>query len=254
MKDRERLIVGGLTALLILLWLGFLLHGEPRFAGSLWGGLLGVAGALLMVVPLVYLVVKRVPPLRGAVTKRGVTMRTLLSWHIYAGILGPILAVLHTGHKFVSPLGIGLTSLMLVVVLSGFVGRYLLSHCSEEIKEKQKMLAQMEAAYHQTGTELVGHPEQAALVQPLGGLWSRLVAGAFIAATHGSAGPLPAPVRAVRLAESMSDLEYAIKTHATFKRLFAYWLSLHIVISLGLYLLLGLHVWAGIHFGLRWFQ
>ena len=58
----------------------------------------------------------------------------------------------------------------------------------------------------------------------------------------------------MRLAESMADLEYAIKTHETFKRWFAAWLKLHIVISLILYGLLALHIWAGIHFGLRWFS
>jgi hypothetical protein len=60
-------------------------------------------------------------------------------------------------------------------------------------------------------------------------------------------------VRALRLAESMADLEYAIKTHETFKRWFSRWLKFHIVISVILYVLLALHVWSGIHFGLRWF-
>jgi hypothetical protein len=51
MKEREPFIVGGLVALLLVLWLGFLFHASPRFAGSLWGGVFGVSGALLMLVP-----------------------------------------------------------------------------------------------------------------------------------------------------------------------------------------------------------
>jgi hypothetical protein len=65
---------------------------------------------------------------------------------------------------------------------------------------------------------------------------------------------MPASTRAVRLTESIADLEYAIKAHETFKDWFATWLKFHIVISFILYGLLALHVWAGIYFGLRWFS
>ena len=112
-----------------------------------------------MLVPLAYLIVKRVGPLKRAVTRR-VSLRTLLAWHIYAGILGPILGLLHTGHKFVSPLGIALTAMMIVVVLSGFIGRYLLGRTGQTIREKREMLTDLELAYRQTAGELAAHPEQ----------------------------------------------------------------------------------------------
>jgi hypothetical protein len=253
MKDRERLVITGLIGGLLLLWLGFLVHSAPHFAGSPWGGVLGVSGALLILVPLAYMIVKRIPPLKQVVTQR-VSMRTLLTWHIYAGIVGPILAILHTGHKFESSLGIALTAMMLLVALSGFVGRYLMSQFSQSIREKRELLTQLEVAYRQSAGELAAHPEQAALLRPLAGFWSRLVAGVFLGRSETGLGGLTAPVRALRLAESMADLEYAIKTHETFKRWFASWLRFHIVISFILYGLLALHVWAGIHFGLRWFS
>jgi hypothetical protein len=252
MKERDRLVVTGLVALLLLLWLGFVVHRSPRFAGSPWGGVLGVVAALLMLAPLAYMIIKRIPRLKKKVTQR-VSMRTLLAWHIYAGILGPILAILHAGHKFESPLGIALTAMMILVVLSGFVGRYLISRFSQEITEKKAMLTPLETAFHQTASELRGQPEQVALLRPFAGFWSRVVAGVFMAAPETSPPVMAAPVRALRLAESIADLEYAIKTHQTFKRWFAGWLKFHIVISLVLYVLLGLHIWAGIHFGLRWF-
>ena len=110
MKERERTVVTGLVVLMLVVWIGFLFHRSPRFAGSFWGGLLGVSGALMMLVPLAYLFVKRIKWLRSRVKKR-VSMRTLLAWHVYAGIIGPILVLLHTGHKFVSPLGITLTTM-----------------------------------------------------------------------------------------------------------------------------------------------
>lgn len=253
MKERERLVITGLVALLLILWLGFEVHSSPRFAGSAWGGVLAVSGTVLMLVPLAYMIVKRVPPLKRRVTQ-WVSMRTLLAWHIYAGILGPVLAILHTGHKFQSTLGIALTAMVLIVVLSGFVGRYLMSQFSQEIGEKKAMLIKLETAYQETARDLVGHPEQVAMLRPMAGFWSRLVAGVFVPAPESSRVTFDAPVRAFRLAESMADLEYAIKTHEMFKRWFAGWLKWHITISFVMYMLLALHVWAGIHFGLRWFS
>ena len=181
-------------------------------------------------------------------------MRTLLAWHIYAGVLGPILVLLHTGHKFQSPLGIALTAMTLIVVVSGFVGRYLMSQFSQTIREKKEMLTQMELAYRATATELAERPEQAAVLGPWSGFFARLAAAPFAIPNETGSGGIPAAVRAVRLSDSMADLEYAIKTHETFKRWFAGWLKFHIVISFVLYGLLTLHVWAGIHFGLRWFE
>ncbi len=251
MKERDRLAATGLVALMLVLWLGFLVHRSPRFAGSAWGGVLGVSGALVMLVPLAYTVVKRIPPLKRAVTPR-VSLRTLLAWHIYAGILGPILGLLHTGHKFDSPLGIALTAMMLLVVLSGFVGRYLMNQVSADLREKKELLTGLELAYRETAGELAAHPDQAALLRPVSGFWTRLAAGLLVSDDRASlAAP---PIRALRLAESMADLEYAIRNHEALKRAFARWVTFHVVTSLALYALLALHVWAGIHFGLRWFS
>ena len=253
MKERERLVITGLVVLALMLWLGFLVHRDSRFAGSFWGGVLGVSGGILLLVPLLYSLVKRVKWVQERVW-RWVSMRTLLSWHIYAGILGPILALLHTGHKFNSPLGIALTAMMLVVVLSGFTGRYLMGYFSHELLEKRQLLDALKAAYDQTADELSRQPEQAALLGTFSGFFSRVLAGVFIPSPATEPGGMALPVRALRLAESMADLEYAIKTHETFKRWFTYWLKFHIVISVILYVLLALHVWSGIHFGLRWFS
>mgnify|MGYP000875004241 CR=1 FL=1 len=251
MKEGKHLIVSGLVALLLILWLGFLVHRSPRFAGSEGGHLLGIAGASLMLVPLLYMIVKRVPPLRKVVTRR-VSLRTLLALHIYAGVIGPILVLLHTGHKFVSPLGIWLTAMTIIVVLSGFTGRILLRRFSQEIRERKEMLTHLELAYRETATELAAHPEQTAVLQPFSGFLTRLAAGFFLASGRAGAGTMSASVRALRLSESIADVEYAIKTHQTFKRWFGSWLKLHIAISFILYGLLALHVWAAIHFGLRW--
>lgn len=251
MRERERVIVGGLVVLMLILWLGFSVHRSPQFAGSLIGGMLAVAGSLLMLVPLVYLVVKRVGPFKRWAA-RLVSMRTLLAWHIYAGVLGPILVLLHTGHKFNSPLGIALTGMTLLVVASGFIGRYLLERFSQTIREKREMLTQLQVACRETAGELAAHPEQVAVLRPFAGLFSRWVGSAVLRSGRGDRSA-PVALRALTLSASIADLEYAIKTHELFKRAFGWWLKFHIAIAFVLYALLALHVWAGIHFGLRWF-
>ncbi len=124
MRDREWTIVTSLVLLMLIVWLGFLFHRSPRFAGSLTGSILGASGTILMFVPLAaYCIVKRVKTIKRRVTG-WVSMRTLLAFHLYTALLGSILVLLHTGHKFVSPLGMALTAMVLLVVLSGFIGRY----------------------------------------------------------------------------------------------------------------------------------
>jgi hypothetical protein len=248
MREREPLLAGGLVALMLALWLGFLAHTDPRFAGSAWGGVLGVAGALAMTASLAYGLVKRVGPVRRWVTAR-VSMRAVLGWHMYLGLGGAILGLLHTGHKFESALGVALTAAMLVVVLSGYVGRHLMKQIALEVNEKKALLTRLELAYRETAAELAAHPEQVALLRPWAGFWGRFLASLFFPRTV----PAPAAVRAVGLAESMADLEYSIKSHETLRRWFAGWFRIHIASCVVMYLLLGLHVWAGVRYGLRWF-
>lgn len=249
MRERNELPVTGLVILLLILWLGFAFHHSPRFAGSLAGGVLAVTGSALMLVPLAYLIVKRIKPLKAYVTAR-VPMHTLLAIHVYAGVIGPILVILHTGHKFESHLGIALTAMTIVVVLSGFTGHFLMNRFSQTIREKQGILTQLELAYRETAAELAANPEQLAVMRPLSGILGRL----FFRTRGSIPGAMSAQFRALRLSESIADVEYAIRTHETFKRAFKIWLRLHIILSFTLYVLLGLHVWASIHFGLRWFS
>lgn len=249
MKERERIIIGALTTLLVLVWLTFAVHRSPRFAGSATGGAFAVAGTAFMLVPLAYMVVKRVELLKRWVTST-VPMRRLLTWHVYAGVIGPVLVLIHTGHRFESVLGIVLTALTLTVTTSGFVGRYLMSFLGKELREQRKTLAGMQSAYADLGQELQRAEPSALIAQP--GIKARVFASLF--ADDADVGDALPVVRAVRLAESISDTEFAIRSNEAFKRAFSFWLKFHIVISLVLYVLIALHIWAGIHFGLRWFE
>lgn len=244
MKDRERFIITELVVFLVILWLGFLVHQSPRFAGSFTGGMLGISGAALMLVAMAHMIVKRIAPLKQLVTNY-VPMRTLLSIHVHAGVIGAILGLLHTGHKFQSHLGIALTAVMLVVVPSGYVGRYLLSQSAGTIHEKRELLTNLQLAFRRAATQLASQGT-ALLSRP--SLISLLSFGTF----RGNAAPRA--IRVTDLAESIADVEYALDHHERFRRAFSIWLKVHIAFSFAFLLLLALHIWAALHFGLRWFS
>lgn len=251
MQEREEILVGGLVALMLVIWLGYELHESPRFAGSFWGGMLALGGGALMLVPAIYVPIKRVKWLRKRATK-WVSMRTILALHIYAGVIGPILVLLHTGHKFESVLGIVLTALTLIVVVSGFVGRYLLSRLGRSVREADGVIKELRAQRELAGQELLRTDGSAELKQAttVGGMLRRVL---FRSPDLGVATASPV-ARVVELSEALAETEYSRQLGARVKSTFQAWLKLHIVLSCSLYLLMGLHVWASLHFGLRWFE
>lgn len=88
-------------------------------AGSLFGHLIGVAGFLLMLVTeTLYSFRKR--------SRRAFwgPMAAWLQFHIFTGLVGPYMVLLHVSWKFNGLAGATML-LTILIVLSGFVGRYL---------------------------------------------------------------------------------------------------------------------------------
>ena len=251
-RERERSVVTGIGVLLLLLWIGFAVHRSPSFPGSLRGFVLAVSGAALMVLPsLAYAFVKRVRPLKRWISPRAPLPR-LLAWHVYAGIVGAVLALLHSAHRFDSPLGIALTATMLLTIFSGYVGRHFLRHISVEVREKQQLLDQLIATYNHLARETAAQPVRLAVLAVSSNLWSRVRRRVISAGRTGEDRFLQQAHRAVQVADSIADLEYSIKAHQLLKRRSRVWLAAHIVTSIAFYVLLALHVWAAFYFGLRW--
>ena len=247
MKDRERIVVTGVVGLLLLAWLGFLVHRSPRFPGSGVGLVFGIAAAVLMLLPLAYTVAKRIPFLNARITPH-VSMQSLLAMHVYAGILGPLLAIIHAGHKFDSWLGIALITVMLLVVVSGFSVRYLLTFVAHEIKDKLSLLQTARGDLDSAWGALENAPAEMKFLPKAPMLAAGVASLGFDIGSRGPAGEV------TRIAESVADLEYSVRMHEFFKRWFGRALKLHIGLSIVLYLLLALHIGSGIYFGLRWLQ
>lgn len=151
MKPRGLLdvvVLAGLSGVLVALWLlsaqdGWAYYSTPlsirgysaahrvlRPSGTV-GHLLGVGGTLLLFATLAYLARRRVKGLARA----GPVARWL-EVHIFCGVFGPILVTFHTSFKFNGVVSVAFWSMVLVVV-SGFVGRYLYVRIPKTIRGEE---------------------------------------------------------------------------------------------------------------------
>ncbi|MBT3216971.1 MAG: hypothetical protein HOD97_06305 [Candidatus Marinimicrobia bacterium] len=87
--------------------------------GGTMGHGLGILGGSMMIIMFVYSLRKRIKFFQ----KWG-KLPTWLNYHIFLGIVGPILVTLHTAFKFGGLVSISYWS-MVAVALSGFIGRYI---------------------------------------------------------------------------------------------------------------------------------
>lgn len=228
MQRQERSAAIGIFVLLVVFWLGFLVHRSPALPGSAWGGFFGVTAAVFMLVPLAYTLVKRTARLRRAFTQR-YSFSSLPQAHVYFGLIGALLALIHSGHKFQSTLGVALTALMLLVVFSGFIGQYYLRHVADDIREKQAQLGVLWRTLESRSQALASGPLEPSV-------------------------SMQAAAELLPLATATADLQYSVQFQERVRQLFKLWLNVHIACSVLFYLLLTLHIWAGIYFGLRWFE
>jgi hypothetical protein len=141
--------------------------------------------------------------------------------------------------------------MVLLVVLSGFIGRYLMSHISRSLREKEQRLRGLQLLFEQMGDGLTHRKvEPTSIRSTVGRAWSWLGGQSQ---TEKSASSVSAVVGGI------ADLEYSIAVHGWMKNgwmknCFQKWLRFHLVISGVLGVLLALHACSGVYYGLRWFQ
>jgi hypothetical protein len=88
-------------------------------AGELFGHVLGIFGFILMLMTeVLYSLRKRTRSARWG------RMSNWLQFHIFTGLVGPFMVLLHTSWKFNGLAG-ATTLLTLIIVVSGFIGRYI---------------------------------------------------------------------------------------------------------------------------------
>lgn len=88
-------------------------------AGELFGHMLGIFGFILMLMTeTLYSLRKRTRSARWG------KMSSWLQFHIFTGLVGPYMVLLHTSWKFNGIAGVT-TLFTVIIVVSGFIGRYI---------------------------------------------------------------------------------------------------------------------------------
>jgi hypothetical protein len=112
-------------------------HQWLRPSGTV-GQWMGIAGLLLMFVPMLYAIRKH-----SARLARFGSMKAWLELHIFCGIIGPVLVTYHTSFKFNGIVSVAYW-MMVVVASSGFVGRYLYVRIPRSLRGTELTLSEVQ--------------------------------------------------------------------------------------------------------------
>jgi hypothetical protein len=225
-------------------------------AGGSVGHKLGIAGASMMVLMLLYSVRKRV----GALRRLGPLGRWL-DVHIYLGVFGPLLVVLHSTFKVQGLVALSFWS-MVVVALSGVLGRYLYLQIPRTRAGEELALAELEAEDRDLSAQLrerfrldearlagldalVAVPARTGLVGGFVRLVTddlRLRAGLRRFARGCRSVPRPVVREFERVVRRKANVHRRILLWNRVHELFHYWHVLHKPFALVMYLFLIVHV------------
>jgi hypothetical protein len=242
--------------------------GSIPGASGFFGHSLGILGFILMLMTeTLYSLRKRTRQARWG------KMSSWLQFHIFTGIVGPYLVLLHSSWKFNGLAGV-LTLLTGVIVLSGFVGRYLFTSIPRTVDGAAMEFGELERIIQSTEEELRAllqtRPELASLQMatsrvpsPRHGGELRLVLGRGIddlrhrlrwwrARRH-----MPVDVRAPAarfeaLLKRRRTLERQGATLVLARRLLSLWHAVHIPIGITLFGVAFIHIMAAIYYATLW--
>ena len=240
------------------------MHAAFRQSGSL-GHLLGILGALFMLLLLLYSIRKR---FRFA--RRWGNLNVWLSAHIFLGFAGPVLVLFHTAFKFSGIVSISFWSMTLVVV-SGILGKYIFELIPHSISGMELSRIEMEAeeigitfemrrlipaghSFWQGLADLEGRPRPASLLEPVRLLFEpsalRRHLGRMLRSSPGidrrqRRNLVKLVVRRHMLARKANLLQQTMK-------ILHYWHLVHKPFVIIMFLILLLHVYVTVRMGYSW--
>jgi len=216
MLDRSRELLYALVAVVFITIVYFLMltltRGIPA-ASSFYGHSMGILGFVLMLMTeSLYTLRKRRKNARWG------KMARWLEFHIFTGIVGPYLVLLHSSWKFNGLAGVVML-LTGVIVASGFIGRYIYTAVPRTSDGIELSLAEIEARITALD-EQISHPS-----------------GSVLTADE-----------IQRLTRQRGNLHRQAGRVVMMRSLLALWHTVHIPIGMGLFALAFLHAGAAIYF------
>lgn len=186
-------------------------------ASSLFGHSLGITGFILMLMTeTLYSIRKR---MRKASWGR---MSAWLQFHIFTGLVGPFMVLLHSSWKFNGLAGIVML-LTVVIVASGFIGRYIFTSIPRTID----------------GVEIEAHT----LESEIAALEEEIQKGQIPGLDR-----KPKNKEIQRLVKRKRAIQRQIRSLAISRRMLALWHSVHIPVGLALFSAAFIHIIAAIYY------
>lgn len=257
MRSNRELLLAALAMVLIGgVYLGVInMVGIPG-ASSMIGHSLGILGFVLMLATeSLYSLRKR------ATSARWGRMSNWMQFHIFTGIVGPYLVFLHTAWKFQGLAGV-VTLLTGIVVLSGFIGRYIYTavpRTSDGVmveaawlnEELERVEADLAAELGNSGRlpELLRWREPNGLALILGRWLFELRERRRLERALSTSGLEPDQARAIgKLYARRIEIERQTRSIQTARRMLAVWHSVHIPLGMALFAAAFAHVGAALYY------
>jgi hypothetical protein len=241
-----------------------ILSGSIPAAREFFGHSLGILGLILMIMTeTLYTLRKRSHNARWG------RMASWLNFHIITGLVGPYLALLHSSWKFNGLAGIVML-LTIIIVLSGFVGRYIYTAVPRtadgiefesadlefQIRDTQSELDRWLSTQEESTRHLAAQLSQQAVENhsQSGWVWGRFLYDLrFRRQWKQELKKLdPGARKQALLLEQMLDrrrqLDRQIESLAAARRMLALWHAVHIPIGLALFTSAFIHIFAAIYY------
>ena len=234
------------------------------------GQTLGLVGALLVLVPFLYMARKRISTAKGAGSLRG-----WLEVHLFCGIVGPVLVTMHTSFKFNGIVSAAYWS-MVVVMLSGFVGRYLYVRIPRSIRGTELTRGDLDARAESLNVEIAESAQSMDVLRLVHGFELESVPDAsqvsmlgvfvgdpgfgrrrrrFLHELEGAGLPVDLAERVVELTAERATLLRRVAYLQKTKTLFGLWHVLHLPLVYLLLVIVAAHVGITLYLGyvpFRW--
>lgn len=250
-------------------YIAYEILAEPA-GGHPFGHTLGIIGTLLMLMTEVLYSLRK----RTRLLNWGGPVRFWLSFHIFTGIVGPFLVLMHTGLAFRGLAGISM-ALTVIVVASGFVGRYFYTalprslagaaasrrELNSEIQTIQAALSRFQAQKSAEVKRVVDALAQRQAQRPP---WMTLVGRSYFqwqfrrrvrkAIQHLDGIEISQRRQLEQLLNRNRELSRQMEMMETARRLMRYWHVLHIPFGLTLFFSVAVHIAATLYFRAGLFQ
>lgn len=233
---------------------------EIPSASSLWGHGIGILGFLLMVMTeSLYSIRKR--------SKRGANWGKMSNWlefHIFTGIVGPFMVLLHPGWEFKGLAGV-LSLMTVLMVFSGFFGRYIYTAIPRTANGAEISLQELELTARQLEFELsrINQSGQTVPIKKLdinsGSIMNVLVRfwsdikselsdlGIYLS---GNNPEKQKKLELLRVRRKYDQIQRQINNLNAARRLFSLWHTIHIPLGLTLFIVALIHIGATIYYAI----